>query len=187
MILIRHAQSEWNRYFSETRVDPGIPDPSLTEIGREQARGLIEQLRGAELTAVIASPYRRTLETAGIIASALGLPIQVNALVRERCVFSCDIGSHPDRLREIWPDIEFSGLGDGWWGEPPESEASVLARSARFRDEHSDLLARDDIAVISHWGFIRALTGEEVDNATILQVGPEVGAAAGLRTSRQMI
>ena len=30
MILVRHAESEWNRHFSRTRIDPGIPDPALT-------------------------------------------------------------------------------------------------------------------------------------------------------------
>ena len=85
MILIRHAQSEWNRHFSETRIDPGIPDPLLTELGRQQAEALIDQLSTYALSALIASPYRRTLETAEIVASALNLPISVNPLVRERC------------------------------------------------------------------------------------------------------
>ncbi|MGH6912651.1 MAG: phosphoglycerate mutase family protein, partial [Geminicoccales bacterium] len=44
MILVRHAESEWNRYFSLTRVDPNIPDPPLTEVGRQQAEELIERL-----------------------------------------------------------------------------------------------------------------------------------------------
>lgn len=174
MILIRHAQSEWNRHFAETRIDPGIPDPSLTDLGRQQAEGLSEKLSALSVTTLIASPYQRTLETAAIVASALGLTISVNALVRERCVFSCDIGSHPDQLSVIWPDIDFSGLDRGWWGEPPESEAAVLVRAARFREEHQDLLSRDDVAIISHWGFIRALTGEEVGNAALLEIGPEI-------------
>lgn len=173
MILIRHAQSEWNRQFGETRVDPGIPDPTLTDLGRQQAAGLIDKLAGQPLSAVIASPYKRTLETATVVASARNLPIGVNPLVRERCAFSCDIGSHPDELEDLWPDIDFDGLDPGWWGEPPESEAAVMARCARFREEHADLLLRDDIAVITHWGFIRAFTGEEVANAAIVHVGPE--------------
>ncbi len=172
MMLVRHAQSEWNRHFSETRIDPGIPDPALTELGRRQAAGLIERLGAFSLSALIASPYRRTLETASIVAAALDLPITVNPLVRERCVFSCDIGSHPDELQEACPGIDFSALDAGWWGEPPESEEAVLVRCARFRAEHGDLLLRDDIAIISHWGFIRAFTGEEVDNAEIVHVDP---------------
>lgn len=176
MMFIRHAQSEWNHHFSETRIDPGIRDPSLTELGRQQAAGLIEQLSGLGLTALIASPYRRTLETAAIVAEALDLPISVNALVRERCFFSCDIGSDPDVLRPTWPAVDFFWLEAGWWGEPPESEAEIAVRCDVFRRDHADLLQRDDIAVISHWGFIRAFTGQEVENATIVPVGPGTGS-----------
>lgn len=172
MMIIRHAQSEWNHHFSITRVDPDIRDPSLTELGRQQAAGLIEQLAGSGLTELVASPYRRTLETATIVADALNLPIVVNPLVRERCFFSCDIGSDPDDLMPDWPGVDFAGLQRGWWGEPPESEEEIAVRSDLFRADHADLLERHDVAVISHWGFIRALTGQEVENATILRVDP---------------
>jgi len=173
MMLIRHAQSEWNHHFSLTRIDPDIPDPSLTELGKQQAAGLIEQLAGLGLTELIASPYRRNLETASIVADALNLPISVNALVRERCFFSCDIGSDPEDLKEAWPAVDFAGLEKSWWGEPPESEAEIAVRCDLFRRDHADLLERYDVAIISHWGFIRAFTGQEVENAAILHVGPD--------------
>lgn len=173
MIFIRHAQSEWNHHFSKTRVDPGIPDPSLTELGRRQAEGLIEQLAGLGVTELVASPYRRNLETASILADALDLPVSVNPLVRERCVFSCDIGSDPGALKQAWPGVDFTGITDGWWGEPPESEAGILARCDLFRRDHAVLLGRPDVAIVSHWGFIRAFTGQEVENATIVHVGAE--------------
>ena len=170
MMLIRHAQSVWNHHFSRTRVDPGIPDPSLTELGRQQATELIDKLAGLELSRLIASPYRRCLETASVVAEALGLPISVDPLVRERCFFSCDIGSDPEILANLCPTIDFTGLPAGWWGEPPESEAQVIERCHRFRRERADLLHRPDIAVITHWGFIRAFTGEEVENATVVHL-----------------
>jgi broad specificity phosphatase PhoE len=119
---------------------------------------------------LIASPYRRALQTAEIVATALDLPVSINPLVRERCVFSCDIGSNPGVLRDAYPHIDFSGLDDAWWGMPPESEDALSARCARFRSDHGDLLARRDVAIISHWGFIRAFTGEEVANAAIVHV-----------------
>ncbi|MEM9441404.1 MAG: histidine phosphatase family protein [Pseudomonadota bacterium] len=172
MIFARHAQSEWNELFSKTRIDPGIPDARLTAVGIKQAENLAEKLVDYDINMVVASPYMRTLQTAEIAASALGVPILVNELVRERCVFSCDIGSNPSVLREAFAHIDFDGLIDGWWGEPPESEAAIAHRCALFRQQHGDLLARDDVAVISHWGFIRAFTGQEVDNATIVHASP---------------
>jgi broad specificity phosphatase PhoE len=178
MMLIRHAESEWNQHFSRTRIDPGIPDPRLTDFGRRQATALIDLLAERDLSELVASPYRRALETAVIVATALDLQISVNPLVRERCVFSCDIGSHPELLAKECPEVDFGRLDEGWWGEPPESEAAVAERCMRFREECGHLLARDDVAVISHWGFIRALTGQEVANAAVLEVGPEAFAAA---------
>ena len=38
LVLLRHGQSEFNVHFAKTRIDPGIEDPALTEIGRAQAR-----------------------------------------------------------------------------------------------------------------------------------------------------
>ncbi|HSA80443.1 MAG TPA: histidine phosphatase family protein, partial [Geminicoccaceae bacterium] len=73
MILVRHAESEWNRHFSRTRIDPGIPDPALTGDGRRQAERLSERLAAAGIARLIASPYRRALETATIVARALDL------------------------------------------------------------------------------------------------------------------
>lgn len=45
MILLRHAQSLFNVSYSVTRIDPGIEDPELTELGRQQARDAAAQLQ----------------------------------------------------------------------------------------------------------------------------------------------
>ena len=93
MILLRHGQSEFNAAFNATRVDPGIPDPRLTEEGKRQARAAALALAAHPVERLIASPYTRALETAEIVAGELGLPIEVHLLVREHCLFHCDIGS----------------------------------------------------------------------------------------------
>ena len=66
MILVRHAESEWNRLFSRTRIDPGIPDPPLTATGRRQAARLADRLAEVNVNRLVTSPYRRALETATI-------------------------------------------------------------------------------------------------------------------------
>jgi glucosyl-3-phosphoglycerate phosphatase len=170
VILVRHAESEWNRLFSQTRIDPMIPDPALTEAGRRQAAHLIEQIAAEGVMRLIASPYRRTLETATIVGSALGLAITVEPLVRERCMFSCDQGTPASRLPEHWPGLDFSHLEERWWGDGEESEVSIAGRAAAFRARMTALPDRSRVAVITHWGFIRALTGEEVANASLVRV-----------------
>jgi broad specificity phosphatase PhoE len=170
MILVRHAESEWNRHFSRTRIDPGIPDPALTEDGRRQAGRLSGQLAAAGIARLIASPYRRALETATIVARALDLRVAVEPLVRERCVFSCDLGTPRSELSALWPDLDFSHLDELWWGERDETEASIAERCVAFRVKTDDLADRQEVAVITHWGFIRAITGQEVTNATLVRL-----------------
>jgi broad specificity phosphatase PhoE len=170
MILVRHAESEWNRHFSRTRIDPGIPDPALTDDGRRQAEELPEALAAAGVARLIASPYRRTLETASIVARALDVPIAIEPLVRERCVFSCDLGTPRSELSALWPALDFSHLDELWWGEPDESEASLAERCVAFRVKTDEITDRRAVAVITHWGFIRAITGQEVTNATLVRL-----------------
>jgi broad specificity phosphatase PhoE len=170
MILVRHAESEWNRHFSRTRIDPGIPDPPLTRAGRRQAAQLAEQLVESDIHRLVASPYRRALETATIIAEALALPISVEPLVRERCVFSCDEGTSPKQLAALWPDLDFAHLEEQWWGVPAETEVSLDQRCAAFRAKTDPLPDRWHVAVITHWGVIRAMTGQELTNGACIRL-----------------
>lgn len=174
-LLIRHAESAWNEHFSASRIDVGLPDPPLTARGRQQASAAAERLRGAGVARLLTSPYRRTLETASIIAAALDLPITIDPIVRERCAFSCDQGSSPADLARDWPQCDFSGLDDIWWGGAIESWPSLAARCAAFRATLRKMPDRDRLAVVTHWGFIRGLTGAELHNTeSIRLVGDEM-------------
>ncbi|HMR32618.1 MAG TPA: histidine phosphatase family protein [Geminicoccaceae bacterium] len=170
MLLVRHAQSEWNLHFGRSRVDPGIPDPDLTAEGVRQAGQVAEALGGHGVTRLVCSPYRRALRTATIVGGALGLPIGVEPLVRERCAFSCDQGTPAAELAREWPDLDFSDLPAIWWGGLIESHDSLAVRCAAFRAKAAAMADRDRVAVISHWGFIRCLTGEAVDNTAIVRL-----------------
>ncbi|PHH84188.1 hypothetical protein CDD83_2336 [Cordyceps sp. RAO-2017] len=65
LVLIRHAQAQHN-----VDRDYSIPDPALTDLGREQCAALRASLRqrfgdaAAADVAVVVSPMRRTLQTA---------------------------------------------------------------------------------------------------------------------------
>ena len=171
MILIRHGQTEFNRIFRVTRRDPGIRDPHLTEDGRRQAVAVAAELRSLPLRRLIASPYARALETASIIGTHLDLAISVDALIAERFCFTCDIGSPLAELRARWPDLAFDHLLDPWWPEAEETEEAIFERSEQFRSSIA-AEASSVIALITHWGFIRALTGLEVPNGAVLRVDP---------------
>lgn len=172
MILLRHGQSEFNLHFSATRVDPGIPDPKLTPLGHQQAEDAAAALEGRGIRRIIASPYTRALQTAAPLARRLNLPVVVTTAVRERYAFKCDIGSPVRHLRQAWPDHDFTAIDDVWWPDVDEPEDHVIARASRFRAAMAVDADWRDTVVISHWGFILALTGTSVANGQWIACDP---------------
>ncbi len=172
MILLRHGQSEFNLHFGATRRDPGIVDAPLTQLGHAQAQQAAEALAAEKIERIVVSPYTRALQTATPVARALGAPVIVDPIVRERFAFACDVGTPRAVLQQDWPDHDFSLIDDMWWPSEEEPEASILDRAARFR---AGLAERDDWArtlVVSHWGFILSLTGQSVMNGQWLRCDP---------------
>ncbi|MCW3473608.1 histidine phosphatase family protein [Limobrevibacterium gyesilva] len=178
MILLRHGQSEFNLHFTATRRDPGIVDPRLTKLGHEQAAQAAEAIRAEGIRRIIVSPYTRALETAAPVARALGVPIFVNPIVRERYAFTCDVGSPRTELAMAWPDHDFSAIDEVWWPPIEEPAQSVVDRAALFRAEMAALPDWSDTLVVSHWGFILAMTGTKVTNGQWLRCDPTAAAPA---------
>lgn len=175
MFLLRHGQSYFNLHFTATKRDPGIEDPELTELGHQQARAAAAALQGAGITRVIVSPYTRALQTAEPFLALPGVKAEVLHEVRERTAFVCDIGSPPALLATRFPHHEFGHLPARWWHEEIESEAATEERARAFR---AAMAAREDHAntlLVSHWGFLLALTGRSVANGEWLDYDPAEG------------
>jgi len=172
MILLRHGQSEFNLRFTATKKDPGIPDPRLTELGHAQAEEAAEALADEGLRRIIASPYTRALQTAEPIARRLGIPVHVMPVVRERYAFSCDIGSPRTELAMAWPAVDFTHIDEIWWPAIEEPDHGIEARAALFRGEMAALSDWKDTLVVSHWGFILAMTGERLMNGDWIRCDP---------------
>lgn len=181
MILLRHAQSEFNLHFTATRRDPGIIDPKLTPLGHRQAHEAAARLAGEPIRRIITSPYTRALQTAAPIARALGgIPVMVNPIVRERYAFACDIGSPRTELARAWPELDLSHIDDIWWPAVEEPAEGIADRAALFRAEMAALADWPDTLVISHWGFILAMTGEKITNVELRRCDPNAPAPVGL-------
>ena len=176
MILLRHGQSEFNLHFTATKRDPGIPDPKLTELGRRQAVAAAEALAAEPIRRIIASPYTRALETAAPIAERLGIPVIVTPTVRERYAFSCDIGTPRTELALRWPALGLDHLEEVWWPPIEEPDHQIEARAALFRAEMAALPDWRDTLVVSHWGFILAMTGQRLMNGEWLRCDPTAPA-----------
>jgi broad specificity phosphatase PhoE len=68
--VVRHGETDWN----SAGILQGWLDVPINDRGRAQARDMARALAGSRLTCIFASPLRRTLETAEIIADTLCLP-----------------------------------------------------------------------------------------------------------------
>jgi broad specificity phosphatase PhoE len=166
--------------------DPGVRDPHLTDRGRRQARAVAQVLLSFNLSRFITSPYARALETAGIIAERLDLLITVEPLIAERFSFICNIGAPLAELHTCWPDLAFDHLQVPWSSQTEESEGMIWERCQSFRR----WIAGEpwlQIGVVTHWGFIRALTGLKVPNGAVLRVDPtRPGARAAFCARRRL-
>jgi broad specificity phosphatase PhoE len=183
MILLRHGQSEFNLHLDATGLDPGVPDAPLTELGHRQAEAAADALAGEDIRRIVCSPYTRALQTAAPIARRLGLPVVVTPAVGERCVASCDIGTPRAELALAWPHLELGHLPEVWWHGVEEPHDLLQSRAALFRAEMAVSPDWRHALVVSHWGFILALTGVHLGNGEWLrctdfhgQVSAKLGA-----------
>jgi len=172
VILLRHGQSEFNVHITATRRDPGIADPALTEHGHMQAEQAARSLRDQNIARIVVSPYARALQTAEPVARLLGVPVFVHTEVRERYGYACDIGTKRSELRRRWPDHDFSHIDEVWWPDQDEPAESVVARAAAFRTEMAARRDWPETLVVSHWGFILCMTGQNVANGAWLRCDP---------------
>jgi broad specificity phosphatase PhoE len=172
MFLLRHGQSHFNLHFTRTRRDPGIEDPELTEEGRRQARKAGHALATAGITGILVSPYTRALQTAAEVAAVIQAPVRVDPLVRERCAFACDIGTPSSVLARAWPGHDFAAVEEVWWHGAIESEATVIDRADRFRAAMRRDPSASSTLLVSHWGFLLALTGRSIENGNWIEWDP---------------
>jgi probable phosphoglycerate mutase len=147
LLIVRHAQSEWN---ADGRWQ-GWADPPLSDLGRRQSEAAAAALGRTD--AVVASDLGRAVETATILARALGLgPVEVEPALRER-----DIGDFTGLTRpEIevrWPGM----VGSFIRTSPPGGETSdqVVRRALPALERLAGSHPGQEVLVVSHGGVIR--------------------------------
>lgn len=142
--------------------ETGPVDPGLTAAGREQARRAGRWLAGDEppVSVVVASPRRRARATADLVAGELGLPVTIDARLRERMDWSGEGGlaGFLDEWRRASDDRSF---------QPVDGDSS-LAAAGRFLAALADLATAHPggtIVVVSHGGVttdaLRSVLGDD--------------------------
>jgi probable phosphoglycerate mutase len=79
LYLVRHGRTDWN---DEGRWQ-GQADPPLNALGRQQALDTAQALRDVHLDAIYSSDLARARQTAQALAELLGMPVQLDARLRE--------------------------------------------------------------------------------------------------------
>jgi probable phosphoglycerate mutase len=164
VVLVRHGVTP---HTLEKRFSGGLAsaNPGLSDEGRAQIRSVADWLGplAERVDAVVASPVRRTLESAEILAESLGRPIEVEPGFAEM-----EFG--------VWDGMTFGEVGEkypaelkSWLGSvdnAPEGGESfrtvqerVLAGLARLREAH----AGKTVVVVSHVTPIKTLVANAVD------------------------
>ncbi|MFD5521164.1 bifunctional RNase H/acid phosphatase [Streptomyces sp. NPDC127066] len=156
-VLLRHGETPLTpqKRFSGS----GGSDPSLSDVGREQAERVAAALaaRGTIQT-IVASPLARTRETAGAVAARLGLDVTVEDGLRET-----DFGAwegltfgevrerHPEDLNAWLASPEAEPTGGG------ESFAATAHRMAATRDKLIAAYAGRTVLLVTHVTPIKTL------------------------------
>ncbi|KAL8322339.1 hypothetical protein RB601_001502 [Gaeumannomyces tritici] len=170
LIFIRHAQALHN-----VDKDYEIPDPDITELGREQSGTLCKHLqetlpRKLDIDLIIVSPMRRCIQTAQIGLGYLidpppggrKVPVVAHAGWQENSAKPCDTGSSLEALAKEFPFVDFSAVDPVFPDKTSPAGAAYAhdrrAILARGQACLADLRARPErvVAVVSHSGFLRA-------------------------------
>jgi 2,3-bisphosphoglycerate-dependent phosphoglycerate mutase len=99
ILAIRHGRTAWN---ADGRIQ-GHTDIPLDETGLWQAQQLALALADDELQAIIASDLQRARQTAAPLAACKGLPVQLDAGLRERG-FGDFEGLGFAQIEQRWPE-----------------------------------------------------------------------------------
>ena len=152
-LLLRHGQTP----LSVEKRFSGIGDPSLTDLGRQQAGAAAVRLAGSGADVVVTSPLARAQQTAGPVAAALGVPLEVEDGLRETDFGDWEGYSFAE-VRERWP-LEM----DAWLastGVAPPFGESFDATTTRVRQARDRVLARHGgrrVILVSHVTPIKTL------------------------------
>lgn len=99
--LVRHAESVAN----SQGIYQGVTfDTPLSERGKKQAQTLAEYFAHVSLSHILASPLKRTMQTAAYVAKSKKLPVVIEKQIIETNHGDWE-GKHKDTIKNTWPWI----------------------------------------------------------------------------------
>ena len=157
LLLVRHGETEWNKLGKFQ----GRKDISMTARGIAQASETGRALADEGIASIYASPLTRTMQFAGEVSRATGLPVVPAPGLEEMDLGELE-GVTGREMREGWPGIYAA------WREDPTNVAMPKGESlAQLQERAWESLigieqahqADDVLVVVSHNFTIRAIVG----------------------------
>ena len=152
LIVLRHGETEWSRDLRHT----GRTDLPLTPAGEAAATALAPALAARPVRATFTSPARRAMATAALAG--------LTGAKQDPDLQEWDYGGYEGRTTAeirasrpgwyLWRDGVIPGDAD----HPGETIAQVAARADAVLGRVRPLLARGDVALVSHGHLLRVLT-----------------------------
>lgn len=163
LYLVRHGQSQANAD-STCRV----VDCELTELGWRQAALVAAELAPLGISQVLASPYRRTVDTAREIAAATGAPLALFPRAHEHHGIA-PFGWTPPPLAEVrerYPDLPLppSEAETGWHALPETVDAVAARMKEVLALLRASFASSQRVALVSHASPIQQMIGVVVGN-----------------------
>jgi broad specificity phosphatase PhoE len=153
VLLLRHAESADPTIFHGAESDVG-----LSERGRRQADAIAKYLAGQRPEVLVSSGMRRALATAGPIAAACGLEVNVEPALHERRVGA--LSGAPTGLEDgVWPETLRRWMA-GMTGHAPtgaESFDDVKGRVLPVWERWALRAKEKTLVVVAHGVVIRVL------------------------------
>jgi probable phosphoglycerate mutase len=140
--FLRHGETDWNA----EGLSQGTTDIPLNHVGLAQAERAARTLRGHGIATIVASPLSRALRTAEIVGAELGLPIAVDADLRE-VAFGEQEGQPMGDWYDDWIAGQYTPAG-------AESFAALRARAVAAINRATGLPG--PVLVVAHGALWRA-------------------------------
>lgn len=166
LVLLRHGQTEFN---AGSRMQ-GQLDTDLSDLGRAQAVAAAEVLAKRQPLLIVSSDLRRAHDTALTLGERSGLPVQVDARLRETHLGDWQGLTHAE-VDAASPGARIAWRDDARWApHGGESRIDVADRSVPLVSElvgGEPEWGCDDpdrpVVLVAHGGLIAALTAALLD------------------------
>lgn len=172
--FVRHGEAEHNNN------RPHIRDPALTQLGVSQAEATRAQLSrlGIAPGLIVASPLRRTVQTASIVFK--GQKVVLHSGLQEVSTQHCDTGREMQELQrdldpQVWALIDHTStdtIKPKWYVKPKRgTDLTVLARerlagALEWIEAECGRLGVREAVVVGHAGALGLILYKQLDYAT---------------------